>query len=131
MTEHKFRAGGGRTMIKLTGGMALAAALAVAIPMTAAAQDPKAKHGGAPHAAPARPAAPAARPAAPQMAPRAAPHVAAPPAAPPQVARPQVARPQAPRPQMSAPHVARPSAPNVPRRKFAVTQRQQPPAADK
>src|SRR5215510_10795471 len=117
-------------MMNLTGRMALAAALAVAIPMTAAAQqDPRAKHGAAPHAAPARPAAPAARPAAPQMAPRAAPHVAAPRAAPPQVARPQVARPQAPRPQMSAPHVARPSAPNVPRQNFAAPQRHQAPAA--
>ena len=126
-------------MMNLTGRMALAAALAVAVPMTAAAQqDPRAKHGAAPHAAPARPAAPAARPAAPQMAPRAAPHVAAPrPAAPqvarpqmsaPHVARPQVARPQAPRPQMSAPHAARPSTPNVPRRNFAAPQRQQAPA---
>lgn len=124
-------------MMNLTGRMALAVALAVAIPMTAAAQqDPRAKHGAAPHAAPARPAAPAARPAAPQMAPRAAPHVAAPRAAPPQVARPQaapqvarpqVARPQAPRPQVSAPHVARPSAPNVPRQNFAVPQRHQAP----
>src|SRR5262245_24086557 len=69
-------AGGGRTMMNLTGRMALAAALAVAIPMTAAAQqDPRAKHGAAPaapRAAPARPAAPAARPAAPH----AAPHIA-------------------------------------------------------
>jgi len=47
----------------LGGRMALAAALAIAVPMTAAAQDPRAKPGAAPHAAPARPAAPAARPA--------------------------------------------------------------------
>jgi LTXXQ motif family protein len=123
-------------MLNLTGRMALAAALAVAIPMTAAAQqDPRAKHGAAPRAAPARPAAPAARPAAPQ--PRAAPQVAAPRAAAPQVARPQVApqvarpqvaRPQAPRPHMSTPHVARPSAPNVPRQNFAAPQRHQAPA---
>ena len=57
-------------MMNLTGRMALAAALAIAVPMTAAAQDPKAKHGAAPAAQPARPAAPAARPAAPQVAPR-------------------------------------------------------------
>src|SRR6188508_481755 len=125
MTELKFRAGGGRTMMILGGRMALAAALAIAVPMTAAAQDTRAKPGAAPHAAPARPAAPAARPAAPQMAPRAAPQMA-PRAAPPQVARPQVARPQAP--QMSAPHVARPSAPNGPRPNFAAPQRHQAPA---
>lgn len=118
----------------LNGRMALAAALAVAVPMTAAAQDPRAKPGAAPHAAPARPAAPAARPAAPhmapraapQMAPRAAPHVAAPRVAPPQVARPQVARPQAP--QVSAPHIARPTAPTGPRPNFAAPQRYQAPA---
>jgi len=121
-------------MMILSGRIALAAALAIAVPMTAAAQDPRTKPGAAPHAAPARPAAPAARPAAPQMAPRAAPqmapratpHVAAPRIAPPQVARPQVARPQAP--QMSAPHIAGPSAPNGPRPNFAAPQRHQAPA---
>ena len=104
-------------MMILSGRMALAAALAIAIPMTAAAQDPRTKPGAA------RPAAPAARPAAPQVAPRAAPHIAAP-----RAAAPQVARPQAPRPQMSAPHVARPSAPHAPRSNFAAPQRQQAPA---
>ncbi len=116
-------------MTNLTGRVALAAALAIAIPMTAAAQDPRAKPGAAPHAAPARPAAPAARPAAPQMAPRAAPQMApraAPHVAAPRVAPPQVARPQAP--QMSAPHVARPTAPTGPRPNFAAPQRHQAPA---
>ena len=92
-------------MIKLSGRMALAAALAVAVPIAAAAQDPRNSRGApqaAPRAAPARPAAPAARPAAPQVAPRAAPHVAAPRATP-QVARPQVSAPRVERPNFAAP----------------------------
>src|SRR6188508_3046001 len=86
MTELKFRAGGGRTMMILGGRMALAAALAIAVPMTAAAQDPRAKPGAAPPQV-ARPQV--ARPQAPQMS---APHVARPSA--PNGPRPNFAAPQ-------------------------------------
>src|SRR5581483_8312581 len=118
MTEPKFRAGGGWTMMSFTGRMALAAALAAAIPIAAAAQvqDPKAKPGAA-----ARPAAPAAH-AAPRAAPHVAPRISAPRAVP-HVA-PHVATPHVARPQVSAPRSARPSAPQR-----AVTPHLQPPAA--
>ena len=96
-------------MMIFDGRMALAAALAIAVPMTACRDripglDPvRHQHAGActsPRPRAARPAAPADGTA--RRAARAAPR-----AAPPQVARPQ----RAARPQMSAPHVARPSAP--------------------
>src|SRR5512139_1974424 len=109
-------------------GLALAAALATAIPIAAVAQE--INPGTPAKAAPARPAAPAARQAAPHVAPRAAPHIAAPRMSAPRVVAPQVARPQvtAPRmvrpatPQVAKPHVAAPRAPQ----RIVVPHRQSP-----
>jgi LTXXQ motif family protein len=97
-------------MAKKTRILVLAAALGIAMPLSAGAQvPPQHGHGGGPRGAPAaRPAAP--HVAAPRMAAPQAPRMAAPHAAPaPRMAAPRMAAPHVAAPRMAAPHVAAPA----------------------